>query len=156
MVSKFEEDLTKMVASTVKVKKFNQGDEMPFQYVCPDNDKLVWTCGEDQKGKITSVFNFSGNGTEDPDRMVSYLNKEEAIHIRDELIKSGWIASLQHDTTLTYPGMKPLTVGKVELNRRQRRNFSKTMNQMSNPGDHRNKKRLLEEKLKSKDQGETE
>lgn len=145
MVTKFERDLTTVIASTVHITKFNDGDKLPFQLVCHENDRIVWTCGYDEFGKITSVFSFKGDAKEEGDKKMQYLESEkEANHIRDELLKNKWVLSKNPDTTISYPGMEPITVGDVKLNRRQKRNFPKLMNAISNPKDRKNKEKLKE------------
>lgn len=154
MASKWERDLTTIIASTVKVTQYNVDDQLPYQLVCPENDRITWTCGIDEVDKITSVFAFKGSADEDSDKKISYLeNKERADHIRKELKNAGWIETKMPETTLSYPGMETLTVGKVELNRRQKRNFSKVMNAISNPNDHRARGKKA---LGIKDSGEKE
>jgi len=143
MVSRFERDMTMAIASTVQITKFNEKNgELPFQLICSENDKIVWTCGIDEQNQITSVFSFKGNDTDEEDKKMQYLEtKEKAEHVRDELLKNGWIPSKTPDTTITYPGMEPITVGDVKLNRRQKRNFPKLMKNLTSNGDRKNKKR---------------
>jgi hypothetical protein len=137
MVSRWEKDLTCIVASTVHITQYNDGDNFPFQLVCPQNDKITWTCGEDEDGKITSVYSFRGSVDENPDRRVKYLpDKNSAIYERKVLKEYGWVPSKNPTTTITYPGMEPLTVGDVKLNRRQKRQMPKMLNQLTNKKDH--------------------
>lgn len=66
------------------------GDILPYGYYNPLLEgKLTWICGEDEKGKITSVFcHKDGDKVE---RQCRYLeNINEAMKYRDELVKDGW------------------------------------------------------------------
>lgn len=143
-VTTFERDLTMMIAATVKITEYNEGDNLPFQLVCAANDKITWTCGEDEAGKITSIFAFKGDAEEEADRKVQYLDdKDHAIKIRDGLMKENWVPTKVPKTTISYPGMEKLTVGDVKLNRRQKRNFPKYMNHLSNPKNRNNKNKKI-------------
>lgn len=147
-----QEDFVKCVASTLQVKEFNrENGELPFKYICAANDKITWTVGEDEEGRITSVFSFSGNSKEEKDRNITYLeSKEDAIKIKKHLLDDGWIPAKNQEITLSSPGMQKMKVGSVTLNRRQRRNFKKNMDIISNPKESKNKQKELQKKLERK------
>jgi hypothetical protein len=122
MASRFERDLTTIIASTVQVTKFNVGDQLPFQFVCAENERVTWTCG--------------------------YLpSKEQALEIRQHLIEHGWIPSKNPDTTITYPGMPKQVVGEIVLNRKQKRMAPGVLNRLVNEKDHRNKLKTKKEQI---------
>jgi hypothetical protein len=151
MVSRFERDLTTIIASTVKITEFNKDDDLPFQLVCSQNDKLTWTCNYDEQKHITSVFDFKGNQEEEPGREVRYLDDvEQALKFRNELIRNGWVFTKVPKTTISYPGMEKLTVGEVKLNRRQKRQMPTMLNKLSNEKDHHNVSKEKGKKLSEK------
>jgi hypothetical protein len=65
----------------------NKGDELPFGLYNPKADKnLVWFCGEDEEGKITSVFQYDAK-----EKVCKYLkDMKEAKYMRDEMLRDGW------------------------------------------------------------------
>lgn len=102
------------------------GDILPFGYFCPESDgKVVWICGEDAAGKITSVFSSNYEGRKD--RQVKYLDTiEDARFMRDELVKNGWQKLKVPEVKLTVPDAS----GKnVPLSRKQKRYISRKLNQ---------------------------
>ena len=75
----------------------------------------MWMCGEDQDGKITSVFAFDNNGQRE--KQTSYVNDmAQARFMRDELVKAGWLKLDPPKIEFTMPGS-----GNKVLNRKQRR-----------------------------------
>lgn len=100
----------------------NQGDNLPFGYLHPDCDgKLIWMCGEDSIGQITSVFEFTDkNGNKD--KKPTYLSDiEEAKKNRQLLIDEGWVEIKAPDVTFTYGDGKE----KSDLNRGEKRRMAK-------------------------------
>lgn len=77
---------------------------LPFGYYNPETDgKLVWMCGEDADGKITSVWIYD-YGTH-KDKKATYLDSiEKAIEVKQELINAGWSKVDAPEMTFTYPG----------------------------------------------------
>jgi hypothetical protein len=140
MTSQWESDLTKIVASTIRVTSYNKGDSLPFQLVCSENDKITWTCGVDQAGKITEVYSFRGSDSEPPGKKGQYLlSTEEAIRHRDQLLGFGWVPSKMPTARVKYPGMEPIEVGEndsVKLNRRQRRHGAQMLDHLTNEKGH--------------------
>jgi hypothetical protein len=79
----------KIAASMESNFVFNQGDEPPFGYFHPELEgKLKWLCCEDKDGHLTSLFTFEAEETE---KDVSHVTIAEAKHVRDELVKNGWL-----------------------------------------------------------------
>ena len=151
MVSRFEQDMTKMVAASVSVTEYNKDDEMPWRLVCPRNEKLLWVCGKDEQGRIVSVFQFQGNKDELADNRACYLPTEEkAKEIRQHLLDDGWVKTGLPKMRIKYPGMEPIEIGQVQLNRRQKRNYCKTMNALSNSKTERNRNKEAVDRLKRK------
>lgn len=103
---------------------FNSGNgKLPFGYYNPETEgKVYWVCSTDKGGKITSVFAFQGDTTEESDRKISYLkDMAEARWHRDELVKAGW-------KPLETPEMKFHYKGKeVKMDRKQKRKLQKRM-----------------------------
>jgi hypothetical protein len=103
----FNKEFIKKFLSNIKIETtLNKEDgQLPFGYFCPQLEgKLIWMCGEDEDGKITSVFNHKDD--DDPGRLITYVKDfKEACFARDELIKSGWQKMKLPTITFTYPGM---------------------------------------------------
>jgi hypothetical protein len=107
-----------------------ENDVLPYGYFNPDTEgKLVWMCGEDADGKITSVFCFENeNGRKE--KSCKYLDTfEEAKNIRDELIKNNWRKLVPPKIEFTMPDknnqQKP-------LNRAQKRYLAKKLENLNN------------------------
>lgn len=105
---------------------------LPFAYQNPKTGgKLLWKCGYDQEGRITSVFYV-----DDPSvnkREVQYLeNVDKAREFRDALINDGWKEVIPPETKVTY---KDASGDVKELNREQRRALKKKVKkiQKENP-----------------------
>lgn len=69
----------------------NTSDNLPFGYFSPESDgKVYWVCSMDKEDQIVSTFGFDEVGNKD--RRVNILKSmDEALHIRSELIKGGWL-----------------------------------------------------------------
>ena len=81
----------KFIDSIKSEVTLNNGDELPFGYYNPaSNAKVTWMCGEDQDGKITSVFCFENDETNQKEKNSTYITKEKALEIRTELINDNW------------------------------------------------------------------
>jgi len=133
--------MTTIVASTIRITSYNNANgEMPYQLVCPQNDKITWTCGVDQTEKITEIYSYRGSDTEPPGKKGQYLmSKEEAISHRNQLLVNGWVPSKMPKARAMYPGMKPIEVGEedsIKLNRRQKRNGAKMLDMLTNEKGH--------------------
>ncbi len=102
------------------------GDILPYAYHNPVTDsKLIWMCGEDQDGKITSVFAFDNNGQRE--KQTSYVNDmAQARFMRDELAKAGWLKLDPPKIEFTMPGS-----GNKVLNRKQRRLLARKLKEES-------------------------
>lgn len=105
---------------------------LPFAYQNPKTGgKLLWKCGYDQEGKITSVFYV-----DDPSvnkREIQYLeNMDRAVEFRDTLINEGWEKVIPPETKVAYKDASGAT---KELNRDQRRALKKKVKkiQKGNP-----------------------
>jgi len=104
--------------------KFNVGDELPFGYnkEIDTGDGVLtlnWLCDHDANNKIVSVA-YPGTDHTTKERQTRYLDTlEEAIEIRDSLIKDGWVESDAPEIAMTQEGTdKP-------LNRKQRRKLQR-------------------------------
>ena len=98
------------------------GDVLPYAYHNPMCEgKLVWMCGEDENGKITSVFCFDDGGRRE--KKCDYLeNLDKAKFMRNELVKAGWLKLDPPKIEFTMPGS-----GSKVLNRKQRRHLAKKL-----------------------------
>lgn len=101
-------------------------DTLPYAYFHPEQDgKLTWICGEDQDGKITSVFCMD-LGTH-RDKKCEYIEDiERARWIRQQLIDAGWQKLKAPEVTFTFPGEKESHT----LNRKQKRFLQRKIKQM--------------------------
>lgn len=75
--------------------------ELPISFSCPKftRGNLVWTCGRDEEGKITSVFVCNENGV--IEKKVDYLdNMSKVDEIATHLTNDGWIKLSR--PTITY------------------------------------------------------
>lgn len=74
---------------------------LPYAYFKPDvkdGEELVWFCGPDAEGRITSVFKFTKHGI--ADKRPEYLpNENVADQIREELKKAGKEDTLMEEST---------------------------------------------------------
>lgn len=88
-------DAAKEFLDSIKVDNgFNKSDDTPpFALWCPSmKGRLIWLCAEDEEGKITSVFQFSGNKSEPPGKQINYIeNNECAKNMKNELMSKGWL-----------------------------------------------------------------
>jgi hypothetical protein len=108
-----------------------EGDVLPFGYFNPQTDgKLTWICGEgpvqkDVNVNIVSVFAMDlGDHTEKQVKILD--NMEQALFMRDELVKNGWkkLVPPKIEFTVTKNGeQRP-------LNRRQKRDLAKKVRNM--------------------------
>ncbi|HSA76074.1 MAG TPA: hypothetical protein VLE02_00895 [Nitrosarchaeum sp.] len=77
--------------------------ELPFSYFSPESGGyVVWMCDYDADRKITSVF-YDKKSNE---RQVKYVSLEDAIIIRDELVKGGWQIAKPPKVTVNFSGKK--------------------------------------------------
>lgn len=93
---------------------------LPFGYFCPEDEKLVWICGEGpakDDGSPPDIISVFQRGK---DKDAKYLkNIEEAKFSRDELVKAGWLKLKPPKIEFTVNGEnKP-------LNRKQKRFLEK-------------------------------
>lgn len=120
--------MQEQIKNGMKVESTLNRDDgsLPFGYYNPETDgKLVWMCGEDAEGKITSVWTFD-YGTH-KDKRAAYLETiEQAREARDELIAAGWKKVETPEMTFTYPGEKE----ERPLNRQMKRNLQRTAKKM--------------------------
>lgn len=104
-------------------------DSLPYGYLHPQTEgKLYWMCGQDQEGRITSVFKCDDENllpSSGINEGIQYLKDiEEARHYRDELVKSGWIP-------MKNPGMRFFYGGReVEMTRKIKRQLAKKVKKM--------------------------
>ncbi len=117
------------MADLIKVEPIlnKEDDSLPYGYLHPEHDgKLTWVCGEDQEGKITSIFCMDLGGYKD--KKCEYLQDIEAArYIRHELIEAGWIKLKPPEITFTFPGDKE---PRTSLNRKQKRYLQRKMKKM--------------------------
>lgn len=100
-----------------------EGDQLPFGYYNPETDgKLTWNCGYDQNNKIVSIF-CADKGEK---RCSQLKDLNEAIFVRDELIKAGWNKLIPPKIQLTMPDAN----GKQKpLNRKEKRYLERKIRQ---------------------------
>ena len=124
-----DEKINQALADSVRIENTlnREGDQLPFGYFNPASEgKVHWTCGEDQNGKIVSVFQY--DGPEGMERMPQFLeNKQAAIEMRETLIESGWKKMKAPEVTFSFPGQKE----KQTLNRKQKRYLKKKLEKMN-------------------------
>ena len=97
-----------------------EGDELPFALFSPASDGTVsWACGEDQHGRVTSVFKHETGSAEPNETNAEYVSKAKAVEMRDTLLAHGWKKSVAPGVRMKHPD-----TGK-ELNRRERRKLAK-------------------------------
>jgi hypothetical protein len=102
------------------------GDILPFALFSPESEgKCTWNCGFDANGKITSVFCFKENG--ETQRVVKVFDTpgmtekdayREAVSMRDELLKNGWLKLTPPQINFSVPDGKG---GTRNLNRKEKR-----------------------------------
>ena len=121
-----EKRLTKHVLDNAKAESIlnQEGDQLPFGYFNPETEgKLIWMCNYDAEGKLTQVYSMDLGTHREPN--VGYLETvDQAIVIRDELIRNGWQPLKAPDITFSYTG------DDTPLNRKQRRYLKKKIKQM--------------------------
>jgi len=119
-----DERIRAVFLSATKVESLvnRDGDVLPFAYHNPACEgRLIWMCGEDAEGKITSVFCFENGGQKE--KKCDYLKDiEQARYFRDELVKGGWRKIDPPKVEFTMPGG-----GKKQLNRKQKRLIAKKL-----------------------------
>lgn len=101
-------------------------DTLPYAYFHPEHDgKLTWVCGEDQEGKITSVFCMDLDTHKD--KKCEYLeNIDKARWVRQQLVDAGWKKLKTPEVTFTFPGEEESRT----LNRKQKRFLQRKIVQM--------------------------
>ena len=114
----FEKDFVK----NFKIESvLNRDDEiLPYAFFNPKTEgNVTWACGEDQNGKITSVFKYNNPQTNEKETNCEYVTLEKAKDMREVLIQEGWRENKGPGITLKHPD-----TGKP-LNRSQRRKLAK-------------------------------
>jgi len=103
-----------------------EDDSLPYAYFNPETEgKLTWVCGQNQDGKITSVFCMD-LGTH-KDKKCEYLpDIEKARWVREELVKAGWQKLRPPEVTFTFPGEKEPR----NLSRKEKRYLQRKMKKM--------------------------
>lgn len=79
---------------TIETMLNRPGNVLPFGYYNPETEgKLIWMCNTGMEGdEIVSVFLMRASPPEEEHRDVKYLESiQQAIYVRDELIKNGWL-----------------------------------------------------------------
>lgn len=79
------------------------GNLLPFGLYNPETEgKLIWMCNNGMEGtEIVSVFSMKEEGKNDKD--VKYLESmEQAIYMRDELLKNGWMPLVLPDIKFSF------------------------------------------------------
>ena len=126
----------KKFLDNIKVESaLNKGNnELPYGYHNPETEgKLVWICGRDAEGRITSVFQYDF-GTH-KDKKCDYLDSiEKAKEIRKELIDAGWKPVDPPKITFSFSDDGE----KKDLNRKQLRALKKRVKQLEKRNPFRN------------------
>lgn len=113
--------------SNIKVETLINRDnnELPFGLFNPETEgKLIWMCGEDKDMNITSVYCYDYGDRKE--KSCAYLeSKDQAVSMRDELMKHGWQKLKQPEITFSMEGSND---GKP-LNRKQKRYLAHKLDQ---------------------------
>jgi len=115
---KFEKEFVK----NFKIESIlnREGNLLPFAYYNPASEgKVTWACGEDQNGRITSVFKFEDSSSDQVQKNCEYVTHEKALEMRNVLIENGWRKSRAPGVTMKHPD-----TGKP-LNRKERRQVAR-------------------------------
>ncbi|MDB4769440.1 hypothetical protein OAG24_00595 [bacterium] len=108
---------------SVKSTLNQEDDSLPYGYIHPALDgRLIWLCGIDAGGKITSVSQFT-DADGKIEKKCDYLKDfDEAKKYRKALIDEGWIKMETPEVTFSYSNSGE---SKTELNRNERRRLKK-------------------------------
>ena len=90
------------------------GNILPFGFYNPSMEgKLVWMCNNGLEGnEIVSVFSMKFENKKD-ERDVKYLESmEQALYMRDELIKNGWLPLKLPEIKFSFSGETRANVSK--------------------------------------------
>lgn len=75
--------------------------DLPFRYFSPKSEgKVLWVCDMNEDKKLTSVF-FNSDTKE---KVITNVTGKEALYIKDELVKDGWLVAPPIKVTFTYDG----------------------------------------------------
>lgn len=111
------------------------GDVLPFALFNPRSEgKVTWACGEDQHGRITSVFKYDNPNSDKKDTNCQYVTQQKAVEMRDILYQNGWLKSKAPGVIMKHPD-----TGKP-LNRADRRKLAKHLVKNEGILDPSNKK----------------
>ena len=110
-----------------------EGDVLPFGYFNPETEgKLTWICGEgpEQKGRKTDIVSvFAMDLGDHTEKQVKILeNMEQAIFMRDELIKNGWRKLIPPKIEFTVTNESGQA---SSLNRKQKRGLAKKIDKIN-------------------------
>lgn len=127
--SSTKKEVDKFMSGFKPISTLNNPDgSLPYGLYNPDTEgKLVWHCGLDPQGNVTSVFQMTfPDGRKEKE--CEYITDDRAKFMRDELLANGWKPIDTPNVTFKYEDGK-------ELNRRQRKYLERKLREInkSNP-----------------------
>ena len=122
---KMTKKVAKEIMNSMKIEPIlnRKGDLLPFGLFYPPSEGFfTWHCGEDEDGKVTSVYKVTpGN-----DKRCEYITYERACDVRNILKAEGWRPIVPPKVALTHPDTKrPLTRAEKKRVARQIAKMSK-------------------------------